>query len=480
MSLEGTLALAVKHYRTIVDSRRFIPLASEEEFKKVFDAVLCGLTDNLADTLCFEDESIRVDAKAMSTATDILKLLIILKHFINEPVYADETLYTIFEKAADKPKVSSAISEFDDHKAKKRFETFLVNLYVLLSEDEGLKPKANQFFKNLLPARLQVLLLEAAPRASQEEMYRKSYRKLLSEIVSINEIVAQIIKRLDSAYPEPQIIEGLERKSFLLDRLGWKQATVYQCAEQLHKNILDACKKQAISEALRNLEYFWILLDECKFVAVDEYCGTLFIFPSECESFIKASCVLHQCLNQVCALKLSPKDALRINEINKEISTFVYKLVRALSQNFIHFERDLNNRNSRSCNKLLAKVVLELNSLSTDIFDFLTDGPFESIEIAPSASNNKLVGEFVEKTSSLPNTSEESLILSEETTVVKGKKVPSPALVHSVIPITKSDDFESETKPKATVLFWTILALVLITLSLIFGLHSLFNKPNKN
>lgn len=241
-SLEGTLALAVKKYRTIVDSRRFIPLASEEEFEKVFDEVLCGLTENLSDSLTFENESntVKVDAKAMSTATDIIKLLIILKNFIAKPVYADETLHAIFDQAANTPKFTSATTEFDDHKAKKRFETFLINLYTLLFQDESIKVKASQFFKSLSAARFQTLLLEAAPRASQEEMYRKSYRSLLEGIVAINKIVEQIIKNLDSAYPKPQIIDGLTRKDFLLDRLGWKRATVYQCADQLNKTILEA------------------------------------------------------------------------------------------------------------------------------------------------------------------------------------------------------------------------------------------------
>lgn len=234
MLLEETLALAVKNYRIIVDSRRFISLATHEEFKKAFDTILAGLLENLSE--CFttqkQDEKTKnqlvviLYQKKTLIATEILRILIILKHFINDPVFSDDIGHGIFELAGKNYKISCESSENDNFKAEKVFESFVVTLYVLFCEDESLNQNAKRFFKSMTPGRFQLLLLEAAPRASQEEIYHKTYRKMLLRIGSFTGDASIIIKRLDSYYPESSMIEGMSRKNFLLFKLGWKVNTI--------------------------------------------------------------------------------------------------------------------------------------------------------------------------------------------------------------------------------------------------------------
>lgn len=519
-SIEATLALAIKNYRVIVDSRRFIPLAGEEEFKKVFDLVLGGLLEGLSEVFVFESDKdddgviftdseivtsdtpnvIKVNCKLISLGTDILKLLITLKHFINEPVYADEILHKVFERAAHLKdfKFISETSEFDDHKAKKRFETFLVNLYVLLYEDSSLNTNAKLFFSNLSSSRLQNVLFEAAPRASQEEIYRKSYRDLLLNISSINETVPQIIKRLDSYFPEPSVvIDGLSRKDFLLERLGWKNFTVYQCAEKLNQIILENCQKGETSEAAKNFEYFWILMEECKFVAVDECCATLFIFPSECESFLKICSNLSNCFTEIKTGNLTEKEAKILDEINKEISIWVKKLVKAVGSNYIHFERDINNRSYQSTNKQLYKIVVALTNFSEGIYEHLHQ-EFKDLPLHKPASDIKLVADFIEKPEKFSTASEESLVMNEndQTTIVDDESVIEPAEVtepvkanetslsdtmHTMINIPKSTEYFEKTveNEKDQVPVWAIAIAVISTIVAAFCVKSIFFNSEK-
>ena len=483
MSLEGTLALAVKSYRTIVDSRRFIPLAPESEFKKVFDAVLVGLLENLSEAVAISQDtetetSIHVDAKRINVVTDILKLLIILKHFISHPVYADEVLHEIFEKAAQSDmKIVSQTSEFDDHKAKKRFQTFIVNFYVLLCEDSSLEDNSKTFFKNLSIVRFQDLLLEAAPRASQEEMYHgiSGYRHLLLQISDVSEIVAQVIKRLDSYYPEPETIEGISRKDFLLNNLGWKNSTVLQCSERLHKRILEACKLNNKTVAFRNVHYFWILLAECKFVAPDEFCATLFIFPSECESFLKMVEILGQCLAQVTkTFPVEQEQLLLLNEINKEMSDWVQKLVKAVGTNYIHFERDLNNRNYRSSNKILIKIVVSLTNVSEEVYNICSKDGQDGL-VSP-VGEIKSVADFIEKSKNLTKEPQREGEVDEDLSGDLGAaelleaKEEGP-VVHTIIdiktgaPITHSDvdDLDASNKPKVPL--WALIIAIIGTVA---------------
>ena len=413
-SIEATLALAIKNYRVIVDSRRFIPLAGEGEFKSVFDLVFSGLLENFDEIFVFETEDcVKVNCKLISLGTDILKLLITLKYFINQPVYADEVLHKVFERAAHLKdlKIISESSDFDDHKAKKRFETFLVNIYVLLFEDSSLNENLKKFLNSLSSSRLQAVLFEAAPRASQEEIYRKSYRNLLLNISSINETIPQIIKRLDSYFPEPEIVEGLNRKNFILERLGWNHSTVYQCAEKLNKKVLENCVKNEVDEAIKNFEYFWILLVECKFVAVDECCATLFIFPSECETFHKTCLNLSNCFTEITKITnnfITEEQTKVLNEINREISIWIKKLVKAVGSNYIHFERDINNRNYQNTNKQLYKIVVVLTNFSKGLYDHLKKDS-KGIEICKPASDLKIVADFIEKPEKFSTASEECL-----------------------------------------------------------------------
>ena len=524
-SIEATLALAIKNYRVIVDSRRFIPLAGEVEFKKVFDLVLGGLLESLPEVFVFEVgeegngvtgadistgasdfNTLKVNCKLISLATDILKLLITLKHFINEPVYADEVLHKVFERVAHLQdfKIISETSDFDDHKAKKRFETFLVNLYVLLYEDSSLNSNVKQFFNNLSSSRLQTVLFEAAPRASQEEIYRKSYRDLLLNISSINETVPQIIKRLDSYFPEPELIDGLSRKVFLLERLGWKNSTVYQCAEKLHQKIIENCQKGEISEATRNFEYFWILLEECKFVAVDECCATLFIFPSECESFLKTCLNLSNSFKEITKGKLTAEESKTFNEINKEISVWIKKLVKAVGSNYIHFERDINNRSYQNTNKQLYKIVVILTNFSKGIYEHLQN-EFEALPLHKPASDIKLVADFIEKPEKFSTASEECLAVFEnesikttmtveattssghneatyvepaEETVTKTVETLNDYKVHTTINIPKSTD-TLEAVEKDQVPIWAIAIAVISTIVAAFCVKTIFFNGNK-
>jgi hypothetical protein len=520
-SIEATLALAIKNYRVIVDSRRFIPLTGQEEFKRVFDLVFGGLLEGFSEVFVFETdqahdhtavlstdsgqasknatrpERLKVNCKLISLGTDILKLLITLKHFINEPVYADEVLHDVFERAAHLKdfKIVSETSDFDDHKAKKRFETFLVNLYVLLYEDSSLNSNVNLFFCNLSSSRLQTVLFEAAPRASQEEIYRKSYRHLLLNISSINETFPQIIKRLDSYFPEPEMIEGLSRKNFLLDRLGWRNLTVYQCAEKLNQNIIKNCKAGEIKEATRNFQYFWILMAECKFVAVDECCATLFIFPSECESFLKLCLTLSNSFTEITKQNnLTEEEAKIFNEINKEISVWIKKLVKAVSSNYIHFERDINNRSYQKTNKQLYKIIAVLTNFSKGIFDHLQH-EFKDLPLHKPASDIKIVADFVfvESTEKFAASTENDAVEmtgegvseppgTEATEDLKATETSTNAEPYTAINITKPTDTDSivTNADKEQVPIWAIAVAIVSTLIAAFCIKTIFFNSHKN
>ena len=488
-SLEGTLALAIKHYRVIVDSRRFIPAASVAEFKGVFDEVFGGLLDSLPEAIHLNsgdaDTLVSVDAKNLSIATDILKILIILKHFINQPVYADELLHNLFHLVAKKElKILSSTSEFDDHKATRRFETFLVNIYVLLCDDSSLTADAKSFLTNLPSARLHTTLLDAAPRASQEEMYRQSYRKLLLNISDVDsEVINGIIKRLDANYPEGHIIEGVTRKEFLLNQLGWKNSKVYNCADRIHKRFDDSLKNGSKDEAFTLFGHFWILLDECKFVAIDECCSTLFIFPSECESFLKYVNILSQCFNQLSNPTAS--QANKLNKINAEISAFVRKLVKAVSTNYIHFERDLNNRNYQSSNLVLSKIVLSLVDLSQKIHDGIKL-KIKADKLEAPAQSVKLVADFVQESKSSDNDSSASKVNSADLT---DKSLNYPVEGHTAISISDrtprqamdsvGTNLESE-RDKNVPLWAIIIAIFCTIISLILYESHFSNRSNKN
>ena len=479
-SLEGTLALAIKNYRVIVDSRRFIPAASVEEFKKVFDQVLGGLLDSLPEAVMktAEQSTVSVDTKNLSTATDILKILIILKHFINEPIYGDEVIHNLFELVAKKDlQIVSATSEYDDHKATRRFETFLVNLYVLLCDDPSLQANTKSFLRNLPAARLHTNLLDAAPRASQEEMYRQSYRQLLLNISEVNEeIITGIIKRLDTNYPQGELIQGVSRKEFLLNQLGWKQSKVYNCADRIHKQFEEALQKGAKDETFKLFEHFWILLEECKFVAVDECCSTLFIFPSECESFLKYCNILSQCFAKL--TNISTFKAEKLNKINAEISVFVRKLVKAVSTNYIHFERDLNNRNYQSSNEVLSDIVVVLVGLSQAIHDQVKLKLKEG-EIEPAVGLNKLVSDFVnEVKNKLVNRS------TEPSKITNNVSLNYPAEAHTSIAIpdqSKTTKLAEEREDK-NVPLWAIIIAVICTIfgSIFIKSQFLSNQSNQN
>lgn len=475
-SLENTLAVAIKNYRNIVDSRRFIPSASMEEFKKVFDEVFTGLLDSLiTEAILINDDysvtHVPVDAKKLSLSTDILKILIILKHFIDKPVYADELLHNLFELIAKKDlKIISATTEFDDHKATQRFETFLVNLYVLLSDDSSIKGEAESFLRNLSPARLQVILLDAAPRASQEEMYRKCYRQVLLNISNVNdEIISPVIKRLEANYPEDRMIEGITRKEFLLSKLGWKKAKVYNCADHLHKRFMEASKNGGSNEeTLKLFGYFWILLEECKFVAPDECCSTLFIFPSECETFLKYTKTLSESFK---LLKITTsKQAKALNNINMEISTFVRKLVKAVGTNYIHFERDLNNRNYQNSNKILSEIVVVLTELSQDIFTRINRHLKEE-EIEAPVGSNKVVHEFVN-----------NIVKKLEIDSSNAKpNIIATSQEHTTISIAEQATDNIETKNETNVPFWALMIAVIFTIfGWIFFKNYLSNNSNEN
>lgn len=537
MSIEATLALAIKKYRNIVDSRRFVPLASEEEFKKVFDAVLLGLLDNLSEAVRIEKESvtetetdlfnestennentegadnnetiagnfadtktdtnavsdnskstetteisINIDAKRIIVATDILKLLIILKHFINQPVYADETLHEIFDLAAASVKIVSVNPDAgDNEKAKKRFENFIGNLYVFLCEDSSLDASSSEFFRNLPEARLHDVLLEAAPRASHEEIYRKHYRELLLKLSNVSELVPQVIKRLDSYYPEPKKIEGVSRKTFLLEQLGWKHSTVFQCSERINQKIRQACQQKEKEEAFKNVQYFWILLNECKFVAPDEFCATLFIFPSECESFLKMISDLKESYEETVktfGLDAKQEDAKTIymlNGINEEISVWVRKLVKAVATNYVHFERDLNNRNYRSSNKILAKIIIELASLSASIYNNLKNdfGKTQLILVKP-IGEVKIVADFIEKWTAIQSPIKPFEELKEEALKEENS-------AHTVIPITTTqnlNDFDKDGQSKLSL--WTMMLAILSTIAALFCIKSFYPHSSKH
>ena len=423
MLLEETLALAVKNYRTIVDSRRFISLATDEEFKYAFDTILGGLLENLSE--CFdarekkgEDESetfIIINQKKTLMATEILKILIILKHFINDPVYSDEIGHEIFEKVAKSLKIIGDPSEGDEIKAKRRFESFIVTLYVLFCEDESLDQNAKLFFNNMAPGRFELLLLEAAPRASQEEIYHKSYRKMLLRIGTFFGDATFIIKRLDSYYPTSPMIEEMSRKEFLLKKIGWKSDTIYHCADKIIKQVNGSFENDEIEGAIKGFEKLWIIIADSKFVAVDQCCATLFIFPSESESFLKIVSSLQTLFSKLKIFlnqgngNLSPVLLQKIVNINSELYKWVEKLVRALAFNYTHFEQDLNNQTSSRTNKILYKIILVLVNLSKDIH--------ETIKVPQTYSpigELKLVSEYIEKEKRLSN-DDVAVVVSNET-----------------------------------------------------------------
>jgi hypothetical protein len=376
--LIDTLALAVKKYRTLVDSRRFVALASEAEFQNDFDVILSGILGNLSECYEFAEDSngkgvFTVNIDNVLMAIDILKLMIIIKHFINDPVYSDEASRNLFKTVSlgNFKVVSTDPSSVDDRKAQKKFESFIVTLFTLLWQDKDLNLDAKKYFETLSVSRLQVLLLDAAPRASHEEIYHKSYRNLLIEISDVSDMVPTIINRLDIYYPEPQIIDGLTRKEFILERLGWKSNTVYGCADLLIKDFEDGIEAGNTDKAVERLRFLWVLLSECKFVAVDEFCATLFIFPSECEPFYKSLNALKSAIKKISssAQNLSKANLEILNQINTEIATWTAKLLKALDSNYTHFERDLNNHGSQDSSKLLRQIVAAQVEISHDIFN---------------------------------------------------------------------------------------------------------------
>ena len=196
--------------------------------------------------------------------------------------------------------------EFDDHKQPDALKPFsqLVRFTLWWSE-----PQANtkSFLRNLPAARLHTNLLDAAPRASQEEMYRQSYRQLLLNISEVNEeIITGIIKRLDTNYPLHELIQGVSRKEFLWISSDGNNPK-FTIVLIGYTKIRRSPAKWSQRWNFQTVRTFWILLEECKFVAVDECCSTLFIFPSECESFLKYCNILSQCFAKLTNIPLSKR-----------------------------------------------------------------------------------------------------------------------------------------------------------------------------
>lgn len=512
MLLVETLALAVKKYRTVVDSRRFVGLATEEEFRADFDIILSSLLGNLSECYEYREDTatFTVNVENVLMFIDVLKLLVIIKHFTNEPLLADEVIRNLFKTLSNSFKVvSSDTSVSDDRKARKKFEFFLINLYTLFWQDEIISEAAKSFFSSLSASRLQGLLLDAAPRASHEEIYHKSYRDLLVGLTSENDnTVSAIIARLDLYYPKPGMIDGLSRKDFILQELGWKTNTVYACADSILNGFEEALKAGNSSFAVQKLEHLWILLSECKFVAVDEFCATLFIFPSECEPFYKALASLKSAITKTFAnLNITLEEAKILNQVNSEISSWTQKLVKALDSNYTHFERDLNNRSSQDSSKLLKNIISLQVEISNEIFADLEKNFKDDISISLTEpikyTNEQQADQLPQTDETLTDKSDHQTVDTVVNVEALNQKGENEIIIDSVDTIGngefKLSDFQAESSndqtgkghtaihmPTSNALtdpdaapYWGIAITVLSTLAAFLCLREMLNPTNK-